>query len=99
MTKRYVLGTNKEVDVMVQVTNLGEDSYETQVYISMPPGLSYINVHKVEAVSQVIFGTLDHGSYCSQSTYIKFYSQHLSHSSNLNQEQTPHIFCLQKLNT
>ena len=51
MTKRYVLGTNKEVDVMVQVTNLGEDSYETQVYISMPPGLSYINVHKVEAVS------------------------------------------------
>ena len=36
---------------MAQVTNLGEDSYETQIKIEMPPGVSYINVHKVESAS------------------------------------------------
>jgi hypothetical protein len=50
MTGRHVLGTETEVELLVQVTNQAEDSYETQVHIKMPRGVSYINVHKVESV-------------------------------------------------
>ena len=44
----YIMGTHESVDVLVEVVNLGEDAYESQAIIELPPEVDYINVQHIE---------------------------------------------------
>ena len=44
----YIMGTQESVDVLVEVVNLGEDAYESQAIIELPPEVDYINVQHIE---------------------------------------------------
>lgn len=46
-----MLGTDNEVELNVVVENNGEDAFEATVRIEMPPGVVYINVNNMNAVS------------------------------------------------
>ena len=52
-TPAYAFGMEDELDLTVFVKNLGEESYETQFFLTLPSGVTYINIHKVESVSSL----------------------------------------------
>ena len=47
-TDKYALGTHSRVNVRVRVENQGEGSYESMVYVTLPAGVSYVNVDRVQ---------------------------------------------------
>ena len=46
--EKYVLGTKSRVNVRVRVTNRREGSYESMVYVTLPAGVDYINIDRVQ---------------------------------------------------
>ena len=49
----HVIGRTQEMNLAIQVKNLGEDSFESLVKVQLPEGVSYINVLKVKSVSGI----------------------------------------------
>ena len=47
-TDKYALGTHSRINVRVRVENQGEGSYESMVYVTLPAGVSYVNVDRVQ---------------------------------------------------
>ena len=41
------MGGTTDLEIGVDVTNLGEDSFESFVIVTLPAGVSYVNVDKV----------------------------------------------------
>ncbi|KAK2177777.1 hypothetical protein NP493_580g01067 [Ridgeia piscesae] len=48
-TKVHVIGWTQEMNLAIQVKNLGEDAFESLVKVQLPEGVSYINVLKVKS--------------------------------------------------
>ena len=53
-TKVHVIGWTQEMNLAIQVKNLGEDAFESLVKVQLPEGVSYINVLKVKSVSVTV---------------------------------------------
>ncbi|XP_059478388.1 integrin alpha-PS2 isoform X2 [Neocloeon triangulifer] len=49
----YLLGSEKRLEFNVEVFNNGEDSFESMFYLTIPPGLNYINIERSGADSSV----------------------------------------------
>ncbi|XP_021948515.1 integrin alpha-PS2 isoform X2 [Folsomia candida] len=45
-SKSFLMGSSERIHVDVEVHNNGEDSYESMMYMTVPPGLSYVNFEK-----------------------------------------------------
>lgn len=43
-TEHYILGTDGKIDLNIEMSNSGEDSYLTSLNITLPDGVSYVNV-------------------------------------------------------
>uniref|UniRef100_T1JAL1 Uncharacterized protein n=1 Tax=Strigamia maritima TaxID=126957 RepID=T1JAL1_STRMM len=43
----YVMGTQKRLELQINIVNAGEDAFETTFYIEIPPGVDYINVDQI----------------------------------------------------
>ena len=47
------MGLNNFLDIAVYVSNEGEDAFESEVKITLPPGVSYVNVYEINSVSLI----------------------------------------------
>lgn len=50
LVARHVHGTATDIDLQVVVQNFGEDSYESQLHLQLPYGVSYVQIHHVQPV-------------------------------------------------
>lgn len=46
--EKYLLGSNKRLEVDVIVQNLGEDSFESMFYMRLPKGVNYFKTERVD---------------------------------------------------
>jgi hypothetical protein len=44
------MATNPPIEVKVMVDNHGEDAFEAQVLIGLPPGVSYVTTQQLDGV-------------------------------------------------
>jgi hypothetical protein len=42
------MGSEKRLEFDVQVFNYGEDAFESMFYLTVPPGLNYINIERID---------------------------------------------------
>jgi hypothetical protein len=68
-SERYLIGSDQRLELKVDVTNEGEDAYEANLFITMPPNVDYGKTEMVSAsngsdVANVLCSPvkLDHGS-------------------------------------
>ena len=54
--KSFSPGQTERVEVSVTLLNVGEDSFESVFYMTVPKGLSYVNVNQTERTSGVVVG-------------------------------------------
>ncbi|CAB3370851.1 Hypothetical predicted protein [Cloeon dipterum] len=45
--EEYLLGSEKRLEFIVEVFNGGEDAFESMFYLTIPPGLNYINIERL----------------------------------------------------
>ena len=46
-TEYYILGTYEKIDLDIEMSNSGEDSYLTSLNVTLPTDVSYVNVELV----------------------------------------------------
>jgi Integrin alpha len=51
--EKYLLGSERRLEINVEVFNGGEDAFESMFYLTIPPGLNYINIERLGADSTV----------------------------------------------
>ncbi|ESO98544.1 hypothetical protein LOTGIDRAFT_239025 [Lottia gigantea] len=49
----HIIGSDAELEVLVMVENRGENAFNSRLWINMPPGVTYRNIHGIEAVTPV----------------------------------------------
>jgi integrin alpha 8 len=52
--ENYLLGSERRLELNVEVFNSGEDAFESMFYLTIPPGLNYINIERLGADSSSV---------------------------------------------
>ena len=47
-----MIGSGESVEFAADISNRGEDAFETRVYIQLPSSMGFINIYNVNSVSQ-----------------------------------------------
>jgi hypothetical protein len=45
------MGSEEEIQMMVEVMNLGEDAFEAQLNIELPEGVNFRSIRNIDSVS------------------------------------------------
>ena len=53
ITAAHIIGSGTELEIMVAVENHGEDAFNTKLFVTLPPGVSFRNKAAVSAVSGI----------------------------------------------
>ncbi|XP_041365809.1 integrin alpha-V-like [Gigantopelta aegis] len=48
----HIIGDRTELEILIMIENRGEDAYNTQLWINLPPGVSYKNADAIQAVQE-----------------------------------------------
>ncbi|CAG7835819.1 unnamed protein product [Allacma fusca] len=51
--KSFLIGSTERINIEVEVKNLGEDSYESMLYMTVPPSLAYVSVDRLDTNKKV----------------------------------------------
>ena len=53
ITAAHIIGSGTDLEIMVAVENHGEDAFNTKLFVTLPPGVSFRNKAAVSAVSGI----------------------------------------------
>ena len=56
ITAAHIIGRGTDLEIMVVVENHGEDAFNTKLFVTLPPGVSFRNKAAVSAVSEIGVG-------------------------------------------
>ncbi|XP_055959156.1 integrin alpha-V isoform X2 [Patella vulgata] len=53
----HIIGSDSELEILVMVENRGENAFNSQLWVTLPHGVSYRNIHGIQAVVPVSCGS------------------------------------------